>query len=221
MKKKTIAILMAAMLVCGGAAGATMAWLTAGSTSVVNTFTYGDINIELTEENPEDQVAKMVPGDDIVKDPKVTVKAESEPCYLFVKIEPDNDYEKFFGKFDSDNVEIETELSPGWMLLTGEDNVYYRIVNPNDGQPLSEDTSFYILKGNKVKVLETVKKEDMETLKKKGTDKYPTLKFTAYAVQLDNIVDAKTAWAQVSTIGSNTESIEESTTESPTETPLT
>lgn len=190
MKRKTIAILMAAMLICGGVAGATMAWLTASSATVTNTFTYGDINIELTEEHPVDQSAKMIPGSDIAKDPKVTVEEGSEPCYVFVKIEPSGNYSTFFGEFTAE------DIAEGWIRLDNEDNVFYRIVEAADGLPLSEDTSFYILKNNKVSVLSTVTKADMEELKK-DPSKYPTLSFTAYAVQLQNIDGPVEAWAQV------------------------
>ena len=39
MRKKTVAMLMAAMLIFGGAMGATVAWLTASTAEVVNIFT--------------------------------------------------------------------------------------------------------------------------------------------------------------------------------------
>ena len=77
---KTFIVMLALMLVIGCAVGGTVAWLTQKTDAVVNTFTYGDINIELTETKPENQQAKIIPGVDIVKDPKVTVKANSEAC---------------------------------------------------------------------------------------------------------------------------------------------
>ena len=190
MKKKTIAILMAAMLVCGGAAGATMAWLTDSSQRVTNTFTYGDININLTETMPENQTAKMIPGSVIKKDPKVTVEAGSEPCYVFVKIEPTEEYATFFGEFEAKNVEDD------WYLLPGEENVYYQIVNPNGGQSLTSDEDLYVLKNNEVQVLDTVRKKDMEGIEAPTASK-PTLSFTAYAVQLQNIETPQEAWEQI------------------------
>ena len=45
---KTLALLLALVLVLGVAAGGTIAWLVAQSDTVTNTFTYGDINIALT-----------------------------------------------------------------------------------------------------------------------------------------------------------------------------
>lgn len=189
MKKKTIAILMAAMLVCGGAAGATMAWLTDNTGTIVNTFTYGDINIELTEVNPAGQTAKMIPGSDITKDPVVTIKADSEPCYVFVKIEPSENYSTFFGEFTDEKV------SDGWEPLNGVTNVFYQTIDENNGQPLNEDVKLSVLKEDKVSVLDSVTKQDMEALKTSG--KNPTLAFTAYAVQLQNIATPDEAWNQI------------------------
>ena len=84
---KLVVAMLAVTLLIGCAIGGTVAWLTAKTDPVVNTFTYGDINIELTETKPENKQAKIIPGVNIEKDPKVTVKANSEACWLFVKVE--------------------------------------------------------------------------------------------------------------------------------------
>ena len=62
---------VALTLIIGGIIGGSVAWLTAKTDAVVNTFTYGDINIELTETKPANKQAKIIPGVDIEKDPKV------------------------------------------------------------------------------------------------------------------------------------------------------
>ena len=67
--------LLALVLVIGCVAGGTVAWLVAKTDPVVNTFTYGDINITLAETTGPDY--KIIPGKDIEKDPKVTVTAGS------------------------------------------------------------------------------------------------------------------------------------------------
>ncbi len=64
---KMLIVLLALVLMIGCAVGGTVAWLTAKTDSVVNTFTYGDINIELTETTGKDY--KIIPGVDIAKDP--------------------------------------------------------------------------------------------------------------------------------------------------------
>ena len=85
---KTVAILLALVLAIGCAVGGTLAWLISETGPVVNTFTYGDINIGLTETTGRDYT--ITPGVDIKKDPKVTVEANSEACWLFVKVEKEN-----------------------------------------------------------------------------------------------------------------------------------
>lgn len=77
--------MLALVLVIGCAVGGTVAWLVSSSDPVVNTFTYGDINITLGETTGADY--KIIPGVDISKDPKVTVTKDSEACWLFVKVE--------------------------------------------------------------------------------------------------------------------------------------
>ena len=171
-KKLTVSLAVLALVACM-AAGATLAWLTAKTSSVTNTFTYGDINIELKETTGTSY--KMVPGNTIAKDPKVTVKANSEECWLFVKVEKSTNFDEF----------MEYSIASGWTALAGVDGVYYREVTSS-----TTDTEYYVLSGNLVTVKDSVTKEDFAGLK--GT--MPTLTFTAYACQKDNVSTAADAW---------------------------
>lgn len=173
---RVIVMAVALTLIIGGIIGGSVAWLTATSGPLVNTFTVGDINITLTES--ENLNLKMVPGNSITKDPKVTVEGGSEACWLFVKIEKSTNYGTYLEN---------PTLAEGWEALTGVDGVYYRKV---DATAAATGTEFAVLKDNKVKVKDTVTRSDMETAKTGA----PTLTFTAYAVQSDNVADAKTAW---------------------------
>lgn len=168
-------MLSAALIVCATVAG-TLAWLTDKTEPVVNTFTVGDINITLTESDNLD--LKMVPGQPISKDPKVTVKAGSEACWLFVRVEKSVNFDGF----------MTFEMADGWIALAEHAGVYYRNVDATNA-----DTGFDVLKDNKVTVLETVTKTELEGAKTNA----PTLTFTAYAVQKDGIADAATAWGKV------------------------
>lgn len=86
MSKKTVAIIISAVIVCVGVIGGTLAWLT-DSKEVTNTFTVGNINIELDESSFNANNAKLVPGTTIEKNPTVTVKANSEKCFVYVMID--------------------------------------------------------------------------------------------------------------------------------------
>lgn len=179
---KLVVAMLAVTLLIGCAIGGTVAWLTDKTTAVTNTFTYGDINIELTETKPTNKQAKIIPGVDIEKDPKVTVKANSEACWLFVKVQE-------AGTFVADKVTY--SIADGWTKLTGVtgvDNVYYCEVDAT-----TVDTDFAVLRDNKVTVSDTLTKEDI-----KNITTNPTLTFTAYAVQKDGFNTAAAAWAEAS-----------------------
>lgn len=79
-RSKALLLTLCAVLLVAVSVLGTMAYLTSKTQVITNTFTVGNINIELTETKPGNQQAKIIPGVDIVKDPKVTVKANSEAC---------------------------------------------------------------------------------------------------------------------------------------------
>lgn len=85
MKKRVWILVAAVLLISACAIGGSLAWLS-DSKAVTNTFTTGDINITLQEPNYKDP-AKIYPGAEIKKDPTVTVKADSEDCWVLVCVE--------------------------------------------------------------------------------------------------------------------------------------
>ena len=163
MKKKSLALLLAIAIVVVGVVAGTVAWLTDKTPSVTNTFTTSDINIELKETKNNFQ---MIPGWNIEKDPKVTVKTGSEACYLFVKLEESKNFADF----------MTYEMADGWEALPEAPGVFYREV-----AAATADTTFEVLKGNQVTVKDEVTKAQMNDL---TADTYPTLTVTAYASQL-------------------------------------
>ena len=182
MKKKGLALVLALTLLVVGVVAGTLAWLTAQTAPVVNTFTYGDINIDLTETN---ETYKMVPGYDIHKDPKAKVLAGSEECFLFVKLDESTNFDTYL-KYD---------IADDWTALTDVNGVYYREVKTAE-----MDKDYSVLKGDKVTVKDTVTKEQMNVLDN-GTAAKPTLTITAYASQLHKNATTEftpaEAWANV------------------------
>ena len=176
MKKKTLALVLALTLLVAGVVGGTLAWLTDQTAEVKNTFTVGDINIGLTETTTD---YKMVPGNTIAKDPTVTVKANSEACWLFVQVTKSENLDTF----------ITYAIAEGWTALPGVDGVYYREVPAS-----AADQTFSVLAGAAVTVKSDVTRTMLETAK---TDA-PTLTFKAYAIQKDHFATADAAWAEVS-----------------------
>ncbi len=178
MKKIVLIAVSALALVLVIAIGGTVAWLTAKTTEVKNTFTYGDINIALAETTGNDY--KMIPGSTIKKDPTVTVEADSEACWLFVKAVKSNNFDNF----------MTYTMADGWTPLEGVENVYYRSVNASDA-----DQTFGVIADDEVTVKGDVTKEMLNNL---NEDTNPTLTFTAYAVQKENMANANAAWTAAS-----------------------
>ncbi|MBQ7840004.1 MAG: hypothetical protein IJ390_05915 [Lachnospiraceae bacterium] len=177
---KVLVLLMVIALTFGGAVGGTVAWLITKTDPVVNTFTYGDINITLTEtdtgldddNDPNTNTYKMMPGNTITKDPKVTVKKDSEESWVFVKLEKSEDFDDF----------LSYEMEENWVALDAENypGVYYIEVGATN-----RDIEYGVIKGNAVTVKDNVTKEMLNDL-----TAYPRLTITAYAVQRDSDIEA-------------------------------
>ena len=170
MKKKGLAMVLALVLLAVCAVSGTLAWLTAKSDTVTNTFTTSDITVKLKETTGDEY--QMIPGYTISKDPKAWVVAGSVDCYLFVKLEKSANFDTY----------LTYEMADGWAQVPGVSNVYYRTVNSTQMSSDNGDTNSYpVIKGNTVTVKGTVTKEMMSGL---TAETYPTLKITAYASQL-------------------------------------
>lgn len=89
MKKKSIlmaaiAVMLVAVLVVGG----TLAYFTDKSDAKVNTFTMGNVGIDLTETAWDaDADHTLVPGKFYDKNPTITVDANSQDAYVFLKLD--------------------------------------------------------------------------------------------------------------------------------------
>lgn len=182
---KTFVVMLALVLALGCAVGGTIAWLTKTTDPVINTFTYGNIDITLTE---TERTYKIVPGQKIDKDPKVTVVGGSEACWLFVKVE-EKDWPTFT---DGSNRKVSYAIdTANWTLVPGETKVYYHKVDATAAQT---GVAFNVLAGDQVTVSDTLTKTEIERVK----DTTPTLTFTAYAIQQEGFADVAKAWEEVS-----------------------
>lgn len=192
MKKKTLALLLALVLVFGAAVGGTIAYLTDTTGPIANTFTVGEVDITLTETFNTDTnsdgtndvwKAQLIPGTTYAKDPVVTVTGNSEDCWLFVKFEEKNSPKTYLDY--TSNLTAEN----GWTQGDGPNipaNVWYRAVDK-----AATDTSFQLLAGNTVTINSTtVTNETMAAASN------AQLVYTAYACQKANM-SAIDAWAAV------------------------
>lgn len=196
--RKSITGLALAGVLCFGVAG-TLAWLQDETVTVQNTFTTSGIDIDLNETDAElnnstsqkEKFFKMIPGFTISKDPKVTVKANSETCYVFVEVIESATLDKY----------ISYTIDNSWKKLELTDNskkVYYRTVTTS-----TSDQTFSVLTNDTVTVKDSVTDAQMKALSAAGAVQ-PTLSFKAYAIQLANgnktTFKPAEAWDTINTI---------------------
>ena len=220
--KKSVALVMAMVLAFGCGIGGTLAWLTASTGEVVNTFTVGDINLTLDESiltagtlNTDTRVTKndyhILPGTTQPKDPIVTVVDGSEACWLFVEITENHNYVKVNGAYELK--EGTTEPSErkfidwaanleDWTFLKTDpaapdekvSHVYYKNVT----SAMVPNASYYVLDGTtystgEVSYSSALTKAELSQIK---TTK-ATLDFKAYAIQSEGFATAESAWNEI------------------------
>lgn len=164
---KGIALILALVLVVGGVLGGTLAYLTAKTEPIKNTFIAGQIKMTLSEttgtSTADGRSYTMTPGKTIPKNPYIVVTKGSETCYVFVKLDKSTNFDSF----------LEYTMADGWTELEGETGVYYRLVYSNSGS----NQTIKVLKDDQV----TVKAD--ATMDELSENYYPTLTVTAYACQ--------------------------------------
>ncbi len=120
-KKKILTLVLALALVATCAIGGTVAYLIDTKTAT-NTFTIGNIDIELKNSEIAASGTKFVPGQPITANTQVSVKAGSEACYLFIKVTEQNNTVSGVQIIDY------TLKTDGWTAVNGVTGYYYREV---------------------------------------------------------------------------------------------
>ena len=153
-KTKALVLALCAVLLVVTTVFVTMAFLTSED-SVQNTFTVGEVTISLDELDVDDSdndgsttdrdkanEYKLIPGKTYTKDPTIHVGANSEPCYLFVKVE--NGLES--AEADGNTTIAEQMKSNGWTLVDGQTNIYVykEVVTAETGANIVVFNSFTI-----------------------------------------------------------------------------
>lgn len=190
-KKLVIAVVAMAVAMCC-MIGGTLAWLLHESNVVTNTFTYGTITIELTESNKTNKTGiaytNVVPGDELDKDPVVTVKKGSEKCFVYVLITNQ------LGSAATYNI------TGDWIKIGEKDNtVLYRYTGkPVDASETEKDLAVF----TKLTFSDDLTVKDVAELKDK------TVVIKAYAHQSDNTTidvadDAAIGWAELTKVTTN------------------
>ena len=184
--KKTLTVIIALVLVVVMSVAGTVAYLTSTKT-VTNTFTVGKVEITLDETDVDvygvkdgdtrvmTNTYRLIPGHTYIKDPVVHVDADSENCWLFVKV-----VNGISGLEATGTTTIAAQLAAnGWTPISEGSNIYAysRIATKTDTD---------------VPVFGSFTIADKATLPANGTGLDVVV--TAYAIQADSFSTAAEAW---------------------------
>lgn len=188
-KAKVLVTALCAVLLVAVSVFGTIAYLT-GKDTVTNTFTVGSVNITLDEAevNPDGTVKSnsrvkantyhLLPGHSYVKDPTVHVGANSEDCWIFVKL--DNGLESIVA-----DTSIEAQMTAnGWTLIDAANHVYAYRNTVSDGDDITVFESFTLKGDAEVSGYANAK-----------------IEVVAYAVQADGFSTAEAAWQSAAFLG--------------------
>lgn len=191
MKKKIVSVCLVVCLLATAIIGTTLAYFT-DEKAVTNTFTTGDVTIKLDETDvdtagvatgagrkEEGNEYHLLPGKTYTKDPKVTVNAGSEDCYLFVKVV--NGLAAL--EAEGDTTIAAQMAAKGWTSVTGETNVYMQ------AGTYSAEESVTVFDTFTIDTAATA--EDLT-----GIDQVQVV-ITAYAIQAEGFNSAQEAWDAV------------------------
>lgn len=193
-RTKILGLAMAAVLLVGATIFGTMAYLTS-TDEVTNTFSVGHISLTLDEakvdtdgqaiegegaERVENNSYKLLPGKEYDKDPTVHVDEDSEPAWLFVKVENGiADIEAEEEGYTSIATQI---IENDWTALGDEAGVYWKAYTPATPEVLD----YVVFNGFKIS----------GEVEGDALAEYAEAKIiiTAYAVQSEGFADAAAAW---------------------------
>lgn len=196
MKKKIVSVCLVVCLLATAIIGTTLAYFT-DEKAVTNTFTTGDVTIKLDETDvgtngvatgegrkEEGNEYHLLPGKTYTKDPMVTVKAGSEECYLFVRVENGlgKEVEGVWVSVEAeDNTIADQMAAKGWTPVDGETNVYMQ-----EGTYTDDALNNTAVVFEKFKIDEEATAEDLTGIGQ--------VVITAYAVQAEGFLTAQAAW---------------------------
>lgn len=206
--KKILVLALAALLLVAVSVAGTVAYLTATTTPVTNTFTPTTLSVDVKEDNLQatSKTIEMIPGTSVAKDPKVTYSTDI-PAYVFVKVTESIGAGLTFSDYIGYSVITSGEKK--WNALDSAPDVYYMEVtkgsNPEGGISVIQDS-----KGtaDKVTIKESVDLTAMKKLLNVNGEiddtKCPKLTFEAFIIQKEPFGSAAAAWNELTTPSSGT-----------------
>lgn len=187
--KKILVVALAALLLVAVSVAGTVAYLTATTTPVTNTFAPSNIALELEETKQSDGTlleeneawkGQFIPGTTLTKDPKVTVTNDVD-CYVYLKVTETN--------WD-DNIATYT-IDSTWTQLNGYTDVWYKEVAAS-----TSATELNVITNQQITVQNVENMNSLYDTDDQGVKKAKEVKlvFKAYACQKAPANDPVTAW---------------------------
>ncbi len=226
--QKKFILMMCSVVIMGGLVAGTLAWLSSMSGPIINNFIGSELEIDLAEvagevdEETGEHVFQMIPHLEISKNPVVTVKADSEACWLFLQVKESkaqangsgitvtisgeevartgSDYKYLeYGIRDSWTPMTETEVTQaGFPTETDGSITYYYCKVGDDGTALASDEERRILVDDKVTVRDCIINQELSETQL--TTNPVTISFKPVAVQRLGFETVVAAGQEVSTL---------------------
>lgn len=175
--KRILLSVLALALVAALSVGATLAFMSAEDTRVINNFSFGSISVQIAEEVPTDlpddveavaagkgvSYTKVTPGVQLPKQPAVSVKTDVK-AYVFINVSGFNANLKCDG------------INSTWTAVDGTtdtygNGTYYKVVEANNAMTFVDNA------------FESVTVSSTCT----GSETLPTVYIDVFAIQFDNI----------------------------------
>ena len=185
-KKKILSVALAASLAAVAVVSSSLAYFT-DTDQKLNEFTVGKVDITLTEDNWDNDVNNkdLIPGKTIPKDPTITVDADSETAYTFMKVELSDDFVALLKAYaTAENILDPAQVIDDWfvsdvqpkVMEMGENYVILGVLSPKEA---GESVTYF----DAVTVPAAV---TQEMIKQDGVY---TIDITAYAIQAGGFYD--------------------------------
>lgn len=191
-KKKILSVALAASLAAVAVVSSSLAYFTDTETKT-NEFTVGNVDITLTEEKWDADLNNkdLIPGKTIPKDPTITVDADSETAYTFMKVELSDDFVDLLTAYaTAERIEDPAQVIDDWfvsevqpkVMEMGDNYVILGVLSP---KAAGESVTYF----DEVTIPAAVTQEMIKA------DGVYTIDITAYAIQAEGFYNEEDKFA--------------------------
>lgn len=191
-KKKILSVALAASLAAVAVVSSSLAYFTDTETKT-NEFTVGNVDITLTEEKWDADLNNkdLIPGKTIPKDPTITVDADSETAYTFMKVELSDDFVDLLTAYaTAEDIKDPAQVIDDWfvsevqpkVMEMGDNYVILGVLSP---KAAGESVTYF----DEVTIPAAVTQEMIKP------DGVYTIDITAYAIQAEGFYNEEDKFA--------------------------